>query len=88
MSPCDIGSTWVGYANCGTPYFVCRDIPENYEQVKAEMRWIRPRGGDLVKLTGVRVQKAIEELKAWPRDNPVVHNSNGLVRIAPHWRNS
>lgn len=84
-TPYDIEPTWIGLAVCGTPYFFCRADPEYNHEVKREMRFIRPKGGDLILREGIQVHEAIQKMMAhWPKSNPVQSIDKILFRIDPH----
>lgn len=84
-TPYEIEPTWIGVANCGTPYFFCRADPAYAQEIKDEMRFIRPRGGDLFLREGIQVHEAIQKMMGhWPKSNPVHSIDSILFRIAPH----
>lgn len=84
-TPYDIEPTYIGIANCGTPYFFCRAVPEYAHVVKQETRFIRPRGGDMILREGIQVHEAMKKMfDHWPKTNPVESIDAILFRIAPH----
>lgn len=78
-----VDTLWIGYANCGKPYFACSTDAAFSGVVKSEMRYIRPRGGDLCLVSRETAHSEFKRiLESWPDGNPVVQH-DFFVRVEP-----